>query len=531
MRVANEALEALLKDAQFAKMPLETVLQIKGAVARREAPDAKEATGEVLVEAKEVKILSFSRDPLIFDPHAPDVSEKDRIRHRYLWLRSSAAHENFRFRTQVVGELRRHLVASHFEEVETPLLANRWTPDSKEAYFAIRDRKQIFALPGYRPIHGTLLMASGFDRTFEIARRFRRKASYGPWQQPEFDVLDISLAYVDETNLHAAADGLLAHVWRTILGGEHRFAVTQLTSEESWIKYGTDAPDLRFGLPVQDLTPLTGKAKSQEVRDLRYTGGAVRALRVAGAGGALRENDPALLKLLPERTSLHWLGLKGDGTPHDAGSALLDAGLAAEIVSALKLSPGDRALVAVSAVALSAAKLMGEVRLAVGKQLALAERKFALARVTRLPYFRTDSARGEPVPTGDPLTRPVDGDLDGDPLAARGYAFYLVLNGVNIGGGAIRNHDEFEQGKVFRMLRIPPADIDARYGPLIKALRFGVPPHGRIAIGVDRLVALLKGLAAIHEVIPMPKTADGIDPLTRSPWPIDNHLVRGLFAL
>jgi len=192
-----------LKTREVKKPALESILRVKGTVVSE--------GGQIVVEAKELEFISFARDPLLFDPHG-DVPEAERIRHRYLWLRSRAAHENFRFRTQVVAELRRHLIAQRFEEVETPLLANRWTPGLSEVFLAARELKQLFALPGERTVHGALLMAGGFDRVFEIARRFRRIPSYDAFQQPEYDVLDGSVAYVDEENLFKIVDELLKTV-------------------------------------------------------------------------------------------------------------------------------------------------------------------------------------------------------------------------------------------------------------------------------------------------------------------------------
>ena len=507
----------------------ETIVKIRGTVTPREKADKDSPTGEVFVEATEVEFVSFAAKELLFDPKDPAVPEAERVRHRYLYLRAPAVHENFRFRTKLVGELRRHLVARRFEEIETPLLANKWTPDAKESWLAIRGRREVYALPGKNPVHGPVLMASGFDRVFEIARRFRRQPSYSAWQQPEFDVLDLHLAYVDEQNLFQAVDELLAHVWLTVLGPRERFHVTEISADDALRRYGTLAPDLRYSLEVADVTQAAGASKSGEIREKRFDGSALRAVRAPGGEEALVEKDPELIKLAGN-CSLHWLALSAEGAPKIEGTANFDPALAAEILHAVRAEKGDRVIVAMGPEQ-AAARLAGEVRAFIARKLKIQERKHSLVRVTRLPFWRFDAAKGELLPTGDPLALPVESELAGDPKLLHSHGFFLVLDGVNIGGGALKNHDLQAVSRVFEAMRMTAGDIDARFGSLLKTLRYGLPPHGRIAIGVDRLAALLRGLHGISEMIPLPKTAEGTDPLTRSPWPIDNHLVRGLLAV
>ena len=518
-----------LKSREMTEPAMESVIKVTGTVTARETADKSKPSGEIFVLGKAVEFVSFASTPLIFDPKDPQLPDAERIRHRYMYLRAPQVHENFRFRTRVRAELRHFLEAARFEEIETPLLATRWTPDAKESYLAVRNRREIFALPGSRAIHGALLMAGGFDRVFEIARRFRRIPSYDAFQQPEYDVLDGSVAYVDEENLFKIVDELLAHVWSAMLGPRERFAVAEISADDALKKYGTLAPDLRFGLEIHDVTAQAGAAKVHDLRELRFNGGALRAVRAAGGEEKLVEKDAELVKLTG-KASLHWLSFGPEGKPKESGTAGFDDALAAEILHAVHAEKGDRVIVAMGPMQ-AAAQLAGQVRTHVARKLKPEGRKHALVRVTRLPYYRYDAAKGDLSLTGDPLAMPVESELDGDPKALHGMGFHLVLDGVRIGSGAVKNHDLHLQNKLFETLRLTTTEIDQRFGTLLKALRFGVPPHGRFAIGVDRLAALLKGLTNIHEMIPLPKAPDGLDPLTRSPWPIENHLVRGLFAL
>jgi aspartyl-tRNA synthetase len=519
-----------LQRREMKEPPIESIVKVTGTVAAREKADSKKPTGEIFVAVKAVEFVSFASTPLLFDPKDPAVPDSERVRHRYLYLRAPSVHENMRFRTQVRTELRRFLEQKQFEELEQPLLANKWTPDAKESYLAVRNRREVFALPGSRTVHGAILMAGGFDRVFEIGRRFRRIAAYGPFQQPEYDVLDATMAYVDESNLFKVVDELLAHVWEAVLGPRERFHVTELSADDAMKRYGTLAPDLRYGLEIHDVTAHASASRAHELRELRFNGGALRAVRVAGGEEKLAEKDAELLKLASPKVSLHWLSLAPEGTPRESGTAAFDEALAGAILHAVHAEKGDRVLVAMGPEH-AAALVAGQVRAHVGAKLKLSERKHALVRIQRLPYFRYDAAKGELVPSGDPLAMPVEAELDGDPKQLHGTGFFLVLDGVNIGGGALRNHDLHLQNRVFEALRLSTLEIDQRFSGLLKTLRFGVPPHGRFGLGVDRLAALLKGLTSIHEMIPLPKAQDGQDPLTRSPWPIDNNVVRALFAL
>ena len=513
------------------KVPsLETVVQVKGEVRRRASEDLNNPTGAVHVVASAVEFVSFASTPLVFNPHE-EASAEDRVRHRYLSLRSQVMHQRLRWRTKFSGALRDALAARHFEDIETPLLADKWTPEQTEAYLAVRENGKVFALPGQRSVHGSLLMAAGFDRVFEVARRFRKKVAYNAWQQPEFNVLDASIAYAGEDDLHRMVDGIVVEAWSAVEGGAQRPPV-QLTYDDAWLRFGTGCPDLRFSLEIVDATPHAVHAKATALRDLRFSGGAVRALRVPSSAERLAEFKLAPLVAAAKGATLHKITLGPDGRPAEAAEPSLDAMLAAALVHELRIGASDTLFVAVSEQAVRAAALLGKVRLAVGAELKLSERKHALVRVVRLPYTEIDPMTGASKPRAEPLAR-MAGDDDiapGDPNTLRALAFHLVLDGVNVGGGAVRNHDPHAQGRIFESLKIPAKEADARYGRLQQALRFGVPPHARFALGVDRLVALLLGLPAIHEVIPLPKMQDGNDPLTRSPWPIDNNVVRALLG-
>jgi aspartyl-tRNA synthetase len=511
---------------------LESIIKVSGVVAAREPVDGSSPTGEVMIEADVFAAESVAKSPLVFDFRDEKLDPRERIRHRYLYLRNPKVHETFAFRTRAVQAMRRFLTARSFDEVDTPLLATRWTPDAP--YLAIRGRKQIFALPGRLAIHPPILMASGFDRTFEVARRFARQKSYGPFEQPEYDVLELMMAWCDEGDALRFLDEMLADLWRTTVGADLKVPTVRLGFDEAWGRYGTDAPDVRFGLEFQDVTRLAEKSRAPALAEVIISGGAIRAVRVPAGKARLGEKDLAAIgkvALEAGQGAIFWLSHGEDG-PEMGGTAAFDAAVAAEVLKAAKATGSDLVVVAAAKDWVSVGPLIKGARRELAAALKLVDpKRHALAFVTRLPYMRFDAATRRYALRGDPLARPVDGDIEGDPNRMRSQAFAVVLDGVEVASGAARNHSIEEQTRLFAALGLAPGDIDKRFGQLLRAMRFGTQPHARIGIGVDRLVALLRGLPSIDEVIPLPKTSDGQDPLARAPWPIEPSLVQGLFGV
>lgn len=547
----------------------ESVVKASGTVELRKDPDKALPTGEVVLVAKEFTFVSFSKAPLIYDFNEERLPKTERIRHRYMYLRKPLMHKNLTFRTRLAAALRRFLDKLGFREAETPLLSQAHTPEQAESFYAVRARKEIYTLPGRRAPHGPLLMASGFDRTFELARRFQRKETYGPYQQPEFTVLELMMAFVDEDDLLGMLDAVLAEAGRRGLGAELK--PTRITFEEAWARYGSDCPDLRFDLGWKDATDLIASGtKMPEALELTGAGGVIRALRVEGGAAKLEEQDFEELSKLAagHATALCVFTLGKDGpaprfiepdfetvpgfgkhkttiaaTWRVSARSPFERELTKKLCEEAGGREGDVILCILAKSPVLAGSLAGPVRLRAAKALGLLPEapkegaqapdaralRHSLVVVTRLPYYRWDGS--EWVVKGDPLTRPVEEELEGDPHRMHGLGFYVVMDGVNIGGGSIRNHDPNTQQSLFEACGYGAIDVDVRFGKLLQALRFGVPPHGRIAIGFDRLVALLLGAPSIDEVIPLPKMPDGSDPLARSPWPVPAGVVRGWLGL
>lgn len=515
-------------DKRHKRMTVESVITVKGTVRPRPQPDEKAPTGAVFLEGTDLDILAPAKTPVIFNQNDEKLPAEQRRRHRYVYLRKPIVHEHLRFRTRLTADLRRFLLERSFLDVVTPLLSARWTPDQTDAFLSVRARAEVFALQGKRSNVGTLLMASGFDRTFEVGRRFQRLKAYGPFEQPEYTVLEGNLAYVEENDLVSLVSQLIGNIGKTTLG-EPFGPIVKLTAAEAEEKYGTDRPDLRYGLELHDPAKADPPVAAPQLRELCKTG-AVRLIRVhAARAGKL--GDPGLDKLTAA------LGPQGliarvNVTPEKTGDVPgggLQQPAADELVQVLKAEPGDVLFAVAGRNAGLVSQVAGQLRAAIGNATGGA-RKNAFALITRLPYFRLDLAQNKPILEGDPLTRPVATELDGDPRDLHGLAFHIVLNGMKVGSGAVRNHDAGVQRELFDKLGLAAQEVSDRFGALIESYRFGVPPHARFVLGIDKLTALLRGLDSLDDVMAMPKNPDCSDGLTRAPVAISKGITRGLLG-
>ncbi len=471
--------------------PPESIVTIKGTVKERAEPDAENPSGEIYVEADDFEILSPANKPLLFDFRSKDLQKYDRIRFRYLYLRSQGMHEAMHFRTKLLRELRRSLVGQDFQEQETPLLANRWTPEAEHPFLAVRDPERIFALPGRRPIHGPLLATCGFDRTFEVQRRFCRKPKYEPMEQPEYSVLDIMQAYIDEDDVVQLIDELFVDVFEKVLdikldGEDAAKGAEEGEAKDDGEAKGDEDGEAKEGdAPAKEAGDAKGDADAKDEAKEGDAKGDADAKGKPKEGDAEEEEEPYVPRVLKLMTWEEFSEAGGKGEAK--GDAEAD-----------EKGP---------------------------------ELKHKLILVTRLPYFSFNEESKDWKVTGDPFARPIETELDDDPHQLHAYAFRLYLDGLQVGSACLRNHDMSVQRQLFETLGYDQDTVDANYNALIDVFKFGTPPHGCITLGLDRLAAVLLGRESIDEVIPMPKQDDGTDPLTRSPWPIDRGVARNLLGV
>jgi len=489
----------------------EAVVLVEGVVERRPEGQANPEmpTGEVEVRATAVRVVGPAAVPAI--PVArvkgePLANEDLRLRYRHLDLRRPELYRNLELRHRLLQRARAELSARGFLEVETPILTKP-TPEGARDYL-VPSRVhpgEFYALPQSPQIYKQLLMVAGFDRYFQLARCFRDEDQRAD-RQPEFTQIDIEASFVGSEDVYAVTEGVLVALWAE--AGETVTApFPRMAYRDAMARFGSDKPDLRFGLEIRDITPAVGEGSGEFLRAAVGRGETVRAL-VAPGGARLsrKELDALTADAKTMRASgLLWAKRGPDGVSGPGAKALGPAAL-----ELLALSDGDLALAVAGpeAVALPA---LGRVRLEVVRRLGIAPATtHAFVWIEQFPLFERDPGSGQLVPMHHPFTAPHADDLallDSDPERARAQHYDPVYNGNELGSGSIRITDPAVQSAVFARLGIAPDEIQHRFGFLLEGLKAGAPPHGGIALGFDRIAMLLAGCESLRDVIAFPKTA------------------------
>ena len=504
----------------------EWVVEVEGTVAARapEAVNPKMATGAVEVTAETAQVLSRSDAlPFAVDGRA-DVSEETRLRYRFLDLRRPELQRSMMLRHEITHAARQYFHEQGFLDIETPILTKS-TPEGARDYLVPSrvHHGEFYALPQSPQLFKQLLMVSGFEKYVQIARCFRDEDLRAD-RQPEFTQIDLELSFPTEEEIYALVEGLFARLF-PIVGIEIATPFRRMSYDEAMARYGVDRPDLRFGLEIQDLTARFAGSGFRAFAEAAKTGGVVRGFTLpAGAAISRSQTDqwvesakklglPGLLFLRRQNGELAF-------TVKNALSADELAGAA----DALALAEGELAILAAGKAEVVAPAL-GSLRLELARQyVKIPSNRYELLWVTEFPLLEWHAEDDRWYAMHHPFTSPDPRDLDRlelEPGAVRARAYDVVLNGTELGGGSIRIHDREVQERVFRVLGIGEEEARSRFGFLLDALRYGAPPHGGIALGLDRMVMMLAGATSLRDVIAFPKTASATCLLTEAPSAVD----------
>ena len=525
--------EALLATAK--RLRPEFVVAVLGPAELRspETVNAKLATGTVEVAAREIRVLNEAKRPPFQIAEDAPVSEDVRLKYRYLDLRRPRMQRNIALRHRLTTAIRHFFDQQEFLEVETPLLTKS-TPEGARDYL-VPSRVhpgEFYALPQSPQIFKQILMIAGMDRYFQIVRCFRDEDLRAD-RQPEFTQVDVEVSFATPEVIFGVIEPLMQQVVAAAGCGSVETPFRHIPYAEAIARYGTDKPDLRCGMEIQDVSDAFVDSSFTIFRDSVASGGAIRALTVAGAAGSSRRELDDFVARATELggSGLVWARLGPGGAVQS--SALKAAGEATlrRALSAAQAGVQDLVLMAAGDPA-AASKLLGQLRLQIATKARLLDpNRFVFAWIVDFPLLDWDETDQRYVSMHHPFTSPLGEDLArlaDDPGAVRAKAYDLVLNGSEVGGGSVRIHDQALQRRIFELLRMSDEEARLRFGFFLDALEYGTPPHGGIALGLDRLVALLAKEGSIRDVIAFPKTTAAVDLMAGAPSVVDTRQLKEL---
>ncbi len=513
----------------------EWVLAVKGTVFPRlegqENPDLP--TGDIEIHVREIKILNRTETPPFQIDGPVDASEILRLKYRYLELRRAQVQNLFRKRHEISSCIREYLNRESFIEVETPFLTKS-TPEGARDYLVPSrvNRGMFYALPQSPQLFKQLLMVAGFDRYYQIVKCFRDEDLRAD-RQPEFTQVDLEMSFIDEEGVMGVFEGMMKEIFDRVLSRSIETPIPRLEYSQAMDRFGTDRPDTRFGMELRDITDIAGRSDFRVFRGVIQNGGVVKAIMVRrGADYFSRKGIDELSQVANENGAkgLVWIKVVDNGWQSSIDKFFKEQDKAA-INKRLEAEPGDLVLIVADNTEITN-EALGRLRIDLAGRLGLIDKdEFALVWVIKFPLFEYNETEKRLEAVHHPFTAPVQDDLHlfGDnPGRVRARAYDLVLNGAEIGGGSVRIHNLALQERMFDILGIAPSEAQRKFGFLLEALKYGAPPHAGMAIGLDRLVAIMTGVGSIREVIAFPKTTSATCPLTDAPSTIDEEQLKEL---
>ena len=524
----NPAAHSAAKDVR-----LEFVLAVRGIVARRspETVNPNLPTGEIEIQASELRVLNPARTTPFPIDDTTEPAETARLRYRYLDLRRPKMYENFQLRHRLAKSVRDYLDEEGFLEIETPFLT-RSTPEGARDYLVPSrvNPGAFYALPQSPQLFKQLLMVGGMDKYFQIVRCFRDEDLRAD-RQPEFTQIDIEMSFVQPEDIFRLTEGMMVKICREIKGLALSPLFPRLTYAEAMLRFGNDKPDIRFGLELREVTELFRGTDIQVFTEVIAKGGIIRGIVVPNATFSRKElDDLNPLAVSFGAKGLAWVRVTAAGWQSPLAKFVGDE-KKTEIAAALDLKEGDLLLMVADQEKV-VCDVLSRLRLYLGDKLGLIPKdEFRFLWVTDFPLLEYDPEAKRYAAMHHPFTSPREDDiplLKSTPDRVRAVAYDLVLNGVELGGGSIRNHRLEVQQKVFACLGIGETEAQEKFGFLMEALSYGAPPHGGIAFGFDRLAMLFAGAESLREVIAFPKTAKAVCLMTQAPSAVEAKQLREL---
>lgn len=520
--------------AKAADLRSEFVVAVVGTVQKRAAAvNENLATGDIEVMATELRILSSAQTPPFPIEENSQTKEELRLKYRYLDLRRPDLQRNLIMRSKVTGIIRAFLLEEGFLEIETPIL-QKSTPEGARDYL-VPSRVHpgsFYALPQSPQLFKQLLMCSGYDRYFQVAKCFRDEDLRAD-RQPEFTQIDMEMSFVDMEDVIDVNQRLLARVFKEALGVEVPLPIPRMTWQEAMDRYGSDKPDIRFGMELTDVSKVVEDCDFGVFTGALEAGGSVRGINVEGQGAMPRKKIDKLVEFAKGygAKGLAYLCVNEDGTYKSSFAKFMTEEQLDALVKAMNGKPGDLLLFAADCNKI-VWEVLGALRLQMGKELGLYdESSFAFLWVVDFPQFEWSDEQERFVAMHHPFTMPYEEDIDklvSDPGAVRAKAYDIVLNGCELGGGSLRIYQSDVQEKMFEALGFTSEEAHDRFGFLLDAFSYGVPPHAGLAFGLDRMIMLMMGAESIRDVIAFPKVKDASCLMTEAPTPVDEKQLEEL---
>ena len=532
LRDVSGIVQILIKtdDIEIPDIRNEYILNITGKVNLKDVPNPNLKTGEIEIEASEVKLINTAKQPPFIIAEQTDALEDTRLKYRYLDLRRPNVLENFKTRAKIVKIVHEYLDEHRFIEVETPYLAPSTPEGARDYLVPSRIHKGAFyALPQSPQLYKQMLMVAGFERYYQIARCFRDEDLRAD-RQPDFTQIDIETSFLSQDEFLEMMEGLVYKIFKEIKNIEIKLPLRRLTYKEAVETYGSDKPDTRFDLKLNDLKEVLSKTEFETFKNNKY----VKGIVVNNFAKECSRKKQDVYNLLAKKFGMNnFFFIKYEN--NELSSSLLkffNEDNKKELIEKLNLKEDDLVIVATSNVGYNVNFGLGALRCDLAEELNLiAPHTYDILWVTDFPLFEKNEETGEISPCHHPFTRPKDEDLDKllvSPEQVSSYTYDIVMNGYEAGGGGLRIYDQEVQNTIFKLLGMDEETINKKFGWFVESLKYGTPPHGGMAFGLERLTMVLTDTTNIRDVIAFPKNLNAVCPVTNAPVEVDEYQLKEL---